>query len=510
MLRTPASAGSVVLLAALIGLAFVAAPASGASDPANPARACSVGAAGSPGAAPGAADLTIETFIAPGASYDRLTRPAALRAARANGTLVPASRGIDWYYEDGLVAERDVTVHRITLAGNATTLATRLATGNGSSPTERFQALVANGSIDFEYWGPSACPPELALNATINEGAMRVLPNTGNSTVYLVFDTDRLRFHPLDGGEPTTDTRVHGLHRLELSLPGAGGLVDDTVAGGTDYDVRRGHAELVSRHEGLVRVDALANRRLEGRTSFAPGSELTVRLVPYVEGDERKVASARVDRNRTFVVGVDLRDATNRTIYAVQIEPPPATPSVGAGATFVAVGNASGAVVDARNQTSNGAILYGPTITTTDGGFVTVRNAAGDRVGVSDYRKPGRAVAQIDLRPVLQSSQRVTVTVYRDVNGNRAFDAPDTPYLVDGSPVRDTAVVNVERDEPTPTTPSATSTSPEPSSPGTATVSPSPPATIATTSPGQSGFGIGPAMLCLLLLYRLRRRGDGS
>lgn len=495
----------LLLHAGLIGLVLVAAvaPAAAAGGDDRPSRTC--GTAGTVGASSEPASLSVETFVAPNGSYDRLTSPAALRAARANGTLVPASRGVDRTYVDAVIAYRDVTVHRIALEGNATALADRLAAGNGSAPTHRFRALVVDGSVGFEYWGPSACPPELALNATVDRGALRVLPDADNETVSLVLDTDRLRFYPLDGGDPTTDTRVHGNHRFELRLPGAGALVNRTVSGGADYDVRRGHAELTSRHEGLVRVDARDGQRLRGRTTLAPGSELTVRLVPYVGTDVTEVANATVDRNRTFVARFDLSEATKRTVYAVHIESITTPPVVEAGVTFVAAENASGAIVDARNQTSEGRILYGPSITTTDGGFVTVRNASGGLVGVSDFQHPGAAVAQIDLQRALQSSQPVTVTVYRDVNGNRAFDGADEPYRVDGSPVRDTAMVELHRDDTpsSPPSPSPTSTRTPTPVPSTETTT----ASTATTSPGQPGFGIGLAVLGVLVGLVIRRRG---
>lgn len=491
-----------LLLAGLLALLLVgtASPAA-ANGVDHRSLACSPGAAATEGTSAGGADVSIETLVAPGASYDQLTSPAALRAARANGTLVPASRGIDRTYVDALVAFRDVTVHRIALEGNATALADRLAAGDGSSPTQRFRTLVANGTVGFEYWGPSACPPELALNATVDHNALRVLPNTDNDTVALVWDTDRLRFHPLDGGEPTTDTRVHGRHRFGLRLPGTGAFVTDTVGDEVGYEVRTGHAELAAHHEGLVRVDADDGQRLRGRTTLAPGSELTVRLVPYVGAGETEVATTTIDRNRTFVARFDLSEATNRTVYAVQFESITTPPVVEAGATFVAVGNATGAIVDARNQTSNGEILYGPTITTTGGGFVTVRNASGGLVGVSDYRTPGAAVAQIDLEPALQSSQHVTVTVYRDVNGNRAFDDGDEPYRVAGSPVRDTAIVELHRDDTPSDPPSPTSTRTPTPVPTTETTT----ASTTTTSPGQPGFGMGLAALGVLVSLAFRR-----
>lgn len=493
----------LVVVASLVGLAIAPAVSAAATFPADGSserlsRSCGIGTDGAVDDATRAANLTVQTLVAPGDHYDRLTSPAALRAARANGTLTPASVGVDRTWEDDVVAYRDVAVHRVTLSGNATTLAHRLEAANGTSPTERFRSALADGSVEFTYHGPTACPPELAVNASFDAGAIRVVPDPENDTVAYVLDLDRLRFHPLGGGEPTTDTRVLGHHSFGLGLP-AGGLVETATGVETGYQVERGAAELVGRYDGLVRLDPAANQALGGRTILAPGSTVTVRLVPYARADSVVIGRATVDRSREFTITVNLESVPDGAIYVVGYESITEPPVVGAGGTFVAVGNATGAIVDLRAQDTTGDILYGPAITTTHGGFVTVRNASGGLVGVSEYREPGAAVTQIDLAPVLSTDQRVTVTVYRDANGNQAFDEADVPYRVNGSPVRDTAAVTLDGQppkttEPPPVTTDATSpaTEPTPASP--------------TSSPGQPGFGVIVALVGGLVALGLRVR----
>ncbi|MFB6353343.1 MAG: hypothetical protein ABEJ92_04590 [Halobacteriales archaeon] len=457
---------------------------------------CGVGPAGGVDAAARSTALTVRTYVAPGAHYDRLTGPAALRHARENGTLTPASVGVHRTYEDEVVAYRDVVVHRVRLNGSAVELADRLAGGNGST-TQRFVELVANGTVRFELWGATACPPELALNASLDRGALRVLADPANDTVSVVLDTDRLLFDPPGSGGPTTDTFVHGLNRFVLELPAAGGLVNASVGVDNGYHVEPAAAELGGRYEGLLRVDPASGQTLSGRTSLAPGNRLNVTLVPVAGVDDIEVVRTTVDRARAFTAVVDLADVPDGTIDAVGYESITEPPVAAAGATFVAVGNATGALVDLRAQNTTGEVRYGPTITTTHGGFVAVRNASGGLVGVSEYRRPGAAVAQIDLEPALDSSQRVTVTVYRDANGNRRFDDGDVPYRVNGSPVRDTALVTLEGQPPTTTEPSpvitystSTPTEPTPASP--------------TSSPGQPGFGMLATLVGGLVALGLR------
>lgn len=492
----------LVLVASVVGLAVAPAVSAATTLPVDSSserlsRSCGIGTDSAVDAATRSANLTVQTLVAPGAHYDRLTSPAALRAARADATLTPASVGVDLTYEDDVIAYRDIAVHRVELTGSATALADRLEAANGTGPTERFRSLLANGSVEFTYYGPSACPPELAVNASFDAGAIRVVTDPENDTVTFVLDLDRLRFHPLGGGEPTTDTRVLGHHSFGLGLS-AGGLVETAAGAETGYHVERGAAELVGRYDGLVRLDPAADQTLRGRTMLAPGSTVTVRLVPYARADSVEITRATVNRSRRFAVTLDLRPVPDGTIYVVGYESMTEPPVVDAGGTFVAVGDATGAIVDLRAQNSTGDILYGPALTTTHGGFVTVRNASGGLIGVSEYRKPGASVAQIDLAPALSTDQRVTVTVYRDANGNRAFDEADVPYRVSGSLVRDTAMVTLEGQRMTTTEPPVITDS-------TSTATELTPASPAS-SPGQPGFGVLAALVGGLVALGLRAR----
>lgn len=500
-----------LLLSVAVGLLVAA----GAGNAVSPVAAdASASACGPASPSDGAGGLTIETFVAPNGSYDRLASPAALRAARTAGWLSPAAGGPDRTWADEIVAHRDVVVHRLSLSGDATTLADRL---DADPPaTERFAELAARGTINFEYWGPSACPPELALNATVEHGALRVLTDPENDTVALVLDADRLRFDPLDGDEPTTDPRtVLGFHRLRMELPGAGPLAQRTVAAEAGYHVYPAAAELGTRHDGLARFEATAGQRLRGRTTLAPGTELELTLVAYAGADRNVSATTVVGPNRSFAATVDLADAGDRAVYWLLLEPPAGPPVIEGQRTLVSVGGASAARVELHNQTGTGELLYGPALTTTHGGFVVVRNASGGLIGVSEYRAPGRAVAQIDLDPRLRQGQRVTVTVYRDVNRNRQFDDHDAPYHLDGRPVRDVARVEVKVEgSPTTTAPAATTRSV--SSPTTtAEVGPESPTstglgTEPTSSPGQPGFGPVAAQVGIVVALLLGRRRHGA
>lgn len=457
---------------------------------------CSAGSAALVSSGAEGDGLSLETFVAPEREYDALRNASAFHAARESGTLTPADAGVDRTHGERVVAYRDVVVHRLSLNGSATGLLDRLAAREGS-PTANFRALAAGDDLSVEYRGATACPPELALNASLDRGAIRAVPDRPNDTLYLAFDTDRLLFHPLDDGEPTTDTFVKGHHGFGLTLRAESGLVSEDATVGADYRVEDAGASFVSRRDGLVEVEAERRQRLRGRTTLAPGSELTVRLHPLDATGDPFAANATVNRSRAFTATFDLSNASG-DLFAVGVAGITDPPVVEGGATLVAVGDATGAVVTASDQRSDGTVFYGPALTTTDGGFAVVRDGAGDLVGVSEFHAAGARVAQVDLSPPLTGEQTVTVTLYRDVDGDGAFGDADVPYRVDGDPVRDTATVEVERDRRTPT---VTEDSP-PSGETTSTTEP----TRTPSASAAPGFGPLAALLALVVAWGLRAR----
>lgn len=524
----PFAARTVVMVACLL-VAGVAPSAAVQNDgvgtavgPAG-ANAC-IPASGTVSAPSGeSGTLSVETFVAPGEEYDRLRNASALAAANRTGRLTPASVGVERTWEDEVVAYSDVIVHRIALNGSATRLLDRVTARNRGSPTESFRELVTGGDAEFRYIGASACPPELALNATLDRGAMRVVPDRENGTLSLVLDTDRLLYHPLGGGEPTTDTRVKGHNGFSFTLYESSGLVAENTTVENSYDVDDASATFGGRHDGLVEVDAARDQAVRGRTILAPGNEVSVVLRPYTANASAVASTATVNRSRSFAPRFDLSNASPGATYRLEAPSVAEFPAVRRGATLVAVGDATTALVDVENQTTTGTVLYRTSLTTTDGGFVTVRNASGGLVGTSDYLEPGATVAQPDLSPALAENGTVTVTAYRDANGNREFDDADVPYRANGTVVADTAVVGVESSEEpqTPTGTTASTATPTPKTPGSATTddgtasetgerdpNASAGRTTSPTAPAVPGFGFRQAVVAVaaVVLLRLARR----
>lgn len=122
---------------------------------------------------------------------------------------------------------------------------------------------------------------------------------------------------------------------------------------------------------------------------------------------------------------------------------------------------ASNTSVTVENQTSTGTSVRIRSVTLPEDGFVTVHNrsyrapeneSVDSIVGVSRHLDAGRHEnVTVVFRQVLDANQTLTAVVHRDGNGNENFDYAtangfiDTAFGVNGTPVRDSAAVTVQR-----------------------------------------------------------------
>lgn len=474
---------------------------------ASPSLACA-GVASSAASDEGAENVSVRSFVAPGRTFDALRTASALREYRANGTLSPANVGVDRTWEDGVVAMRDVAVVRFGLNGSATGLLDRLAAQDADSTTANFVELLAEPGFEFQYWGASACPPELALNASVENGAFRVVADRTNDSLSLVLDVDRLLFDAPGGEEPTRDTYVKGHNRVSLTLRGSTGLVSDDATVRQGYRLDDARVAFDEGFDGLARVGA-GNWTLAGTTTLAPETRLRIVLHPYTASGDAVPVTVTVDEDRRVVAPLPSNALDRNATYRVTVPTLADQENDRDVPVLLAVGNATAAAVEAENVTTTGEVYYGPPVTTTDGGFVVLWNQFGLIVGVSDYLLPGRTTVQPELSPALRENQSVTAVVYRDVNDNRRFDSADEPYRVNGTPVRDTAFVRIHPDESRETTTSAqkTSTNVVGTATGTVTSMVSDPADEPDTSTGPTpGFGTVAAVVALLAALLVLRR----
>lgn len=454
---TVAVAAIVVLLtasvavSALAGTPRVASASPSATDAAAPvvsdgterpdAVTCSF--AGRAGSGDGDRNVSVTTWVAPASAHDELRNASAVADA------VDAGRVTSLDPEDPTVATTDLAVHRIELNGSATDLLDRLTAQDRGSPTANFRALVQGEGVAFRYSGPSACPPRLALNETVERGALWVVPDRANESLWVVADVDELVYYALrsDTEFAPDDRWDWGHHGVSLALRRSSGLVGANVTAESHYEAEDPRATFLARSEGLVRLSAGGNRTVRGRTTVAPGTEIRVQLRPVEAPTDRLNATTTVNRTGGFAAAFDLSGVDDGALYTVRVAGMERDEDFRR-TTLVAVGNATGAAVHAGTPESEGLSLDDVSAATTHGGFAVVRNASGGVVGVSEYLDPGAASPKPDLRPPVRTNQTVTVALYRDANGNRTFDPDDEPYRANGSVVRDTANVTIEGEPP--------------------------------------------------------------
>jgi hypothetical protein len=490
--RTPVVVAVALLLLSVAPPAATARPT--ASDATSGSMSTCTARADRPAAQSGS--IGVETFVAPAVAFHDLTNASAIERAGERGILTrpQSAAGAATDELDVGVARGDTVVHRITVSGSATALLDRLESANGSTPTARFANLTDRDGIEFEYVGPTACPPALNLTGSIRADELHVVP--GNRSLSLVVDSDGLLFERPEPG--TESERWDWGHRaMRLSLTPSTGLVDDGIEVETDYDVVERDVRFGPVENGSYRRVAAPGQPVSGVTTVAPGSEIRVGWRPL--GTERvaNTTTTRVNASSGFTATLDLSNV-EPGVYALdspglETDEPP---------TLLVVEDTPGAVLDLHVARGEGAVEgVSFTATTTDGGIVVVRNATGDVVGTSIRWSPGPVESEFDLDAPFRANQTITATLYRDVNGNETFDAADEPYRVGGSPVTDTANVTVfpERTDGQPTT----TTTAQPDS--TPTVEPGETAATTTTGPGFS-TAVGVLAVALVALALVRRR----
>lgn len=100
--------------------------------------------------------------------------------------------------------------------------------------------------------------------------------------------------------------------------------------------------------------------------------------------------------------------------------------------------NESEVIIDFPGQQTAGKSISVDSAFLPDGGFLTVRNADGDILGVSDYIRPQVPATNVTIRldSALNESQQLMIVPHRDTDGDRQFDftpdgQTDTPYRTD-------------------------------------------------------------------------------
>jgi len=484
----PSRAIVAVVLVAAAAVAGVAAP-TGATDaaPTDGTAVCGTATA----AESAGANITITTLTAPGRAYERLGNASAIRDAVTDGTLVEPAEGTN---EENRVAYGDVVVHRVSFAGNATAVLDAMAAKDGGSPGANFRALLAEENVTLSFRGPTACPPDLALNASLAAGAIRVVPDYEADTLYLVFDTERYLVRQ-GNSEPRSDRWDYGPHQLSLDVQGVDGRQVNTTAE-TQWETLPREVSFRTADDALLRTAAGDNRPFAFETSVAPGTELAVTLRPLAAGDPL-TATTTVTANRTGRVTLDVPQG----VYAVNVS------GIEPTNLLVAAGNASGATLQFPDQETEDAAVYEFGVVTTDGGLVVVHNESGDVVGVSEPFGPGAVYPTVEVPRTAAKDGEFTATVVHDADGNGEYDAgSDAPYRVGGDPVAASASVDFRLESPQTSTTTTDSPTTATSTDATTTLPSNSTSTTTPTDTFVPGFGVAAALVALLTAAALAGR----
>jgi hypothetical protein len=347
---------------------------------------------------------------------------AALRAARANGTLTRLGAEPDSL---GLVAPNETLV--VTLSAPGLAAAVRNETGDAADLRGYLNATDAAVAAPFRS---GTAEGAIALTAP----ATRTVADPANDTYHLAVPLDRTPLVGLgeDGGPPRVV--VGDRYRVTATLGGGVPAGDPPARPVRIVDGR----VIVPPPEGAERVlvPGGSNATVFGLTRLAPGTRIRL-LARTTDGETVAGTVARVRGDRSgseLLARLDLSGVAPGTRLRLAAS----GPGVPGENTTVVVREAN-ASVSVPDQSGDGRTLRVDAVTVSHGGFVVARNESGTLVGV-DYLPPGtHRDVDVDLSRHLGADGRLSVTVRHDRDRDGGLDDDDPPYRADGAPVRDAA-----------------------------------------------------------------------
>ena len=336
--------------------------------------------------------------------------------------------------------------------------------GSGLGPQEDLLAL----STDERNPGPNLRPYTVDFEDR-GEGVFAGVDESGNLNQYyipiqldsddedIVFDPTGESFDrgltPGDGLESTWTVNPVSPNRFDYpsNLPFVGfdpATGASTETEGFSWEFRADSATIDMVGEVLA-VPQSDDVEISGVTNVAAGANLTVRMAS-ASGEEDpffKIQSDDVDyvpdAPNTWSIEEDFSDTSEGTNFNVRIT------RAGDG-QLLTDGEAVPGVVSAapvvnefvfEDQESTGTSVFVETFNSTQGGFIGIYDADGDRIGTSPALEPGEQNRiSVSLDENLDANQEVTATAYR---------AEDRPYTEADEPVQRTAMISVE-DPPEP------------------------------------------------------------
>jgi len=423
-----ATVAVALVVAALVGGSAAALGADGTVEENSQSGAAAV----STPSAPNGTNATV--MVAPRGPVDRFTSIAEIEQGREAGWVTPSP----------ILATGDTLLLRLRLPG----MAARVANATGDSADARFRSVLAGENVSLRLVERSVGPERSPHVFNLNESRGRtVVADPGNDTYYVAADLTAV---PGDnGGLGPDDFRPVGEFVPKLVVDGEYWL----NPGSAHEPNQTGRFELLDREASLSGADrygdltpgfaAAPNQTVEGYTTLAPGSTVTV-LVTNATGIETpRRATARVTRETgktseygsekfAFESAVNLSGTTAGTEIGLVV----ASNGTVISDTYEwyrywAPVDASSAAVDLPTDPILDGSIRVERATLPDGGFVTVERASDDTVvGSSGYLEPGTHEGlAVRISDHVADNATLRVTLAHDSDGDgQYFVSADRHY----------------------------------------------------------------------------------
>ncbi|WP_440989486.1 DUF7827 domain-containing protein [Haloarchaeobius baliensis] len=386
--------------------------------------------------------------------------------------------------EDDTVAKGDYLIHELDATGLEGVIA---SDSNGFFGVLNDNGATYNVSLTVTEVEPERNQPRRTVD--INSSNTAVV--AGEDVYYLVTNTDDIPAMP-----------AHGEYQAEFMIAEESPLASADEAVNATWELAEGAIEIDTNDEDMVTVEAADGQTISGTSTYAPGTELNIRVNGQDEGVAfLKPASATVQADGTWSTSVNFSDIAAGSEFTVNVNNGAATAD---GSVAEA---AAPAAFEVSDLSAPGTATVGDEVTAT----ATVANTGGtEGTTTVEFTFGGDVVDSQEVTLAPGESTTVEFSITADV------EAGTYTHGISAGDSSQTAEITVEADTtqtPTQTaTPTATQTA-TPTATATATPTEAPtdtdaPDTTEGDDGGQPGFGIGVALVALMgaALLALRRQ----
>lgn len=318
--------------------------------------------------------------------------------------------------ETETVAAEDVLILEITSAG----LTDALASESDIDLNARLLELVRSGVLEVQITN-RASNTTLDLSATNETGGVRVLPDAGSSTVYILIDTEQTVFADNTTGVTAGDLNV------EIDSQGTSSPVSERVT------VTPREASFETDGDDRINLTADSNRTITGDTSVAPNTNLTVQIQSNEEATFNITRTAQVSDNRQFSFRVDFDNVTKGTEFVMLIPDEGFSEAAATEGILTAGSSASVRLTGQQFETDRQQKITVRSANLSEGGFLAVYNqsyltqnrseAQEGFLGASGYLQAGsHQNTTIQLNRTYQGDGTLIVVPRLDTNDNMVYD----------------------------------------------------------------------------------------